>query len=198
MMPTTLWMRHGTCRDGLRRPTAHAQPSSPLTAQGAVEARRAASALRERRWQPALVVPSPLRRARQTAAILSRELDAPLAEPVTTFTEWQAPPCVHRMTPSQYPPEYLAWRRQRGGHPDSTLPGGESLRSFANRAMTAAETACRMSRKHGAVLVVSHRLLIGAVAAVHAGHRQPAEIFEYARTFSILPARLWPVSEEQP
>ncbi len=41
------------------------------------------------------------------------------------------------------------------------------------------------------MLVVSHRLLIGAVAALHHGYRHPADIFGYAGDFRLAPAHLW-------
>jgi probable phosphoglycerate mutase len=48
------------------------------------------------------------------------------------------------------------------------------------------------------VLIVSHRLLIGAVAALHQGYQHPAEIFRYAKGFHLGPTRLWPVLPREP
>ncbi|MFD0202631.1 MULTISPECIES: histidine phosphatase family protein [Saccharothrix] len=191
MTPAALWMRHGTCDDGLCRPDAHARPSSPLTIAGTVEAELTAGELHKRRWQPALIASSPLRRARQTASIVADALDTRLAEPTSAFAEWQAPYCVLGLAPSQYPPDYIAWREQRARNPDSALPGGESLRAFAERALEAATFAHDLVTEHGPVLIVSHRLLIGAVAAIHRGHRHPADIFGYASDFRLAPAHLW-------
>jgi probable phosphoglycerate mutase len=184
-------MRHGTCDDGLCRPDAHARPDSPLTITGSVEAELTARELHEQRRQPALVASSPLRRAQQTAAIVADILSAHLTDPVRAFAEWRAPYCVLGRTPSQYPPDYLAWREQRAHHPDSALPGGESLRAFAERAAEAATTARDLATQDGPVLIVSHRLLIGAVAALHRGYRHPTEIFGYASDFRLAPGRLW-------
>jgi probable phosphoglycerate mutase len=184
-------MRHGTCDDGLCRPRAHARPDSPLTIGGIVEAELTAHELRRHRWQPSLIVPSPLRRARQTASIVARTFGARVAEPIATFAEWRAPLCVLGRTPAQYPPEYVAWREQRTNDVDSALMGGESLRAFAERAAKASAMAHELATQHGPVLVVSHRLLIGAVVAIHRGHRQPAEIFGFASDFRLAPAHLW-------
>jgi broad specificity phosphatase PhoE len=191
MNPAALWMRHGTCDDGLRRPDAHARPGSPLTIAGAVEAELAARKLHEHRLQPTLIVSSPLRRARQTATIVAGALDTCLAEPLSAFAEWQAPHCVLGRTPSQYPPDYIAWREQRTNIPDSALSGSESLHAFTQRAREAATIASDLATENGPVLIVSHRLLIGAVAALHRGYQHPGDIFSYARDFRLAPAQLW-------
>ncbi|MGI9001213.1 MAG: histidine phosphatase family protein [Pseudonocardia sp.] len=191
MTPAALWMRHGTCDDGLCRPGAHARPDSPLAVVGIVEAELTARELHTHRWQPVLIASSPLRRAQQAAAIVAAALDTRLAEPISAFAEWRAPHCVLGLAPSQYPPDYIAWRNERAHNPDSALPGGESLRAFAERALEAATTARDLAAEHGPVLIVSHRLLIGAVAALHHGYRHPADIFGYASDFRLAPAHLW-------
>jgi len=191
MTPAALWMRHGTCDDGLCRPGAHARPGSPLTIAGTVEAELTARELHKHRWQPALIASSPLRRARQTAAIVACASDTRLAEPNSAFAEWRAPRCVLGLAPSQYPPDYITWRQQRADNPDSALPGGESLRAFTERVLEAATIADDLATQHGPVLIVSHRLLIGALAAVHRGYRHPADIFGYASDFRLAPAQLW-------
>lgn len=197
MTPAVLWMRHGTCDDGLCRPGAHARPHSGLTIAGTVEAELAADQLCGRRRRPALTVSSPLRRARQTATIVAARLHSRLAEPIAAFTEWRAPGCVLGLTASQYPPEYLAWREQRAFDTDSTLPGGESLRTFAERAQEAAAIAHDLATEHGSVLIVSHRLLIGAVAAHHDGYRRPSDVFRHATAFHLAPGRPWTVPTEE-
>jgi probable phosphoglycerate mutase len=191
MTPAVLWMRHGTSDDGIYRPGAHARPGSPLSIGGAVEAELTAHELRHHHWQPALVASSPLRRARQTAVIVADTLDTRLTEPTSMFVEWRAPDCVLGRAPGQYPPDYIAWREQRACNPDSALPGGESLRGFAERALEATTTAHDLATEHGPVLIVSHRLLIGAVTGLHCGYRHPADVFNYASDFRLAPAHLW-------
>lgn len=191
MNPAAFWMRHGTCDDGLCRPDAHARPGSPLTIAGIIEAELTARALHTRGRQPALIASSPLRRARHTAAIVAGTLNARLADPISAFAEWHAPHRVLGLAPNRYPPDYLAWRDQRAHNPDSALPGGESLRAFTERAVEAATLARDLATEHGPALIVSHRLLIGAVAALHHGYRQPADIFGYATDFRLAPAQLW-------
>lgn len=196
MTVTALWMRHGTCHDGIIRPTAHARPGSPLTVAGTVEAELAARELQKHRWQPALITSSPLRRARQTAVVAADTLGAHLTDPIGVFAEWRAPDCVLGRAPGQYPPDYVTWRERRERDPDSALPGGESLRAFAERAAEATTIAHALVTEHGPVLIVSHRLLIGAVAALHQGYQHPAEIFNYAKDFRLDPTHLWLASRE--
>jgi probable phosphoglycerate mutase len=191
MTPAALWMRHGTCDDGLCRPRAHARPDSPLTIAGMVEAELTALELHKHRWQPVLIASSPLRRARQTAAIVAEALNTRVVEPISAFAEWRAPHCVLGLAPNQYPADYIAWRNQRAHNPDSALPGGESLRAFGERALEAATIAHDLATQHGPVLIVSHRLLIGAVAALANGYRRPADIFGHASDFRLAPAHLW-------
>jgi probable phosphoglycerate mutase len=198
MTPAILWMRHGTCDDGLCLPAAHARPDSPLTIGGIVEAELAAHELRKRRWQPGLIVSSTLLRARQTASVVARTLGVDLAQPTAAFAEWQAPYCVLGRTPAQYPPEYVAWREQRTYQADAALPGGESLGAFAHRAGEARAIASDLATQNGPVLVVSHRLLIGAVAALGLGHQQPTDIFGFASGFRIGPAHLWVPPQGEP
>jgi broad specificity phosphatase PhoE len=196
MTPSVLWMRHGTCHDGLRHPAAHARPDSPLTAGGARGAERTARHLHHHGWRPALVTSSHLRRARHTAQIAARVVGTHLAQPEPVFAEWQAPHCVLGRSAAQYPTAYRTWRDQRASRPDSALPGGESLRRFAERAAQAATAAHRLTAEHGPVLIVSHRLLIGAVAALHLGYRDAADIFRYASDFHLTPAHLWAPNQE--
>ncbi|MGH3864108.1 histidine phosphatase family protein [Actinokineospora sp.] len=198
MTPAALWMRHGTCDDGLCRPLAHARPGSPLTIAGTVEAELTANELYTHRWRPVLIASSPLRRARQTAAIVASTLDTRLAEPIGALAEWQAPHSVLGLAPNQYPPDYITWRKQRAHNPDSALPGGESLRAFADRAQEAENIAHSLAAEHGQVLIVSHRLLIGAVAALHHGYSHSVDVFGYASDFRLAPAHLWAAPPGEP
>lgn len=190
-LPRVAWMRHGTSVDGLCRPNAHAQPSSPLAIVGALEVESAAARISAERPAVGRIVTSPLRRARQTAAIVSAATGHTTADPLSIFEEWRAPDCVLGLAPVDYPRDYRMWRAVRARYPSSALPGGESLQAFATRAATANATAQALANEHGRVLVVSHRVLIGAVAATVTGIRDPAEIFAYATGFELEPAGIW-------
>lgn len=188
--PPVVWIRHGTSVDGLDRPTAHARPDTPLSDRGRDEARATADLVRE--LGAGRVVSSPLPRAWETARILATALDVPPDEPWSCLREWRAPDCVLGLAPGDYPPEYRRWRRARGVEVHSALPGGESLAGFARRAATAGalvnDIATTSTRP---VLVVSHVLLIGAVAAHAHGIDEPGAAFAAARCFSLPPAGCW-------
>ena len=155
MTPAVIWMRHGTCDDGLCRPDAHARPASPLTIAGAVETLTTARVLAEKARKPALIVTSPLRRAQQSGAIVADALGVRQLPPIPAFTEWRAPTCVLGLGPDEYPANYRVWRTERGSAPDSALPGGDNLRAFAERAAVAAALAHGLAEDNGRLLVVT-------------------------------------------
>ncbi|WP_082159400.1 histidine phosphatase family protein [Micromonospora sp. HK10] len=192
---TTLWIRHGTSLDGITRPHAHARPDTPLTARGAAQIAATAHTLRECGVRPAIVLTSPHPRAAISAEILAALLGVPLAAPNPLYAEWRAPDCVLGKGPDDYPPEYRTWRTNRLRHPDSTLAGGESLSALHKRAMAAA-TVLGHPVEGRAALIVSHRVLIGAVAAITAGASRPPEVFQAARRFALEPAGIWPALAE--
>lgn len=185
--PPLVWMRHGTCRDGLQEPPVHAHPDSPLTALGRTEAAVAARRIASAHWRPALVVSSPLPRAIATAALVADQVGSTLGKPDRVFAEWAAPYCVRGLGSAQYPPEYRDWQRRRASDPDSALPGGESLRALHQRAVAADTRARELADSWGSVLVVSHKVLIGSVAALDRGISDPGTMFEIARDFPLLP-----------
>jgi broad specificity phosphatase PhoE len=187
MTSTITWMRHGTCADGRDQPDAHARPASPLTPLGACQAARAAGEIAGR---ADAVASSALTRARTTARIVADRSGLTLLPADAVFNEWRAPACVLGRTPAQYPDAYKEWRRHRARNPDDALPGGESLTAFRDRALDALQTAEHLARAHSRLVVVSHRLLIGAIAALRSGTYDAAEVFEAARAFTLRPAAL--------
>jgi broad specificity phosphatase PhoE len=190
--PTVLWMRHGTCDDGLHQPPAHAHPDSPLTQLGRVQVAHTARWLTAVGWKPAVIACSPLRRATASAHVLATELGGcPILSPDTLFTEWSTPECVRGKTPAQYPPEYHTWRHLRKTDPTSALPGGESLTELFQRAAQARAHAHDLTARHQRVLIVSHKLLIGTVAALTDHITNPVHAFECARKFPLQPATTW-------
>ncbi|WP_353890647.1 histidine phosphatase family protein [Micromonospora sp. WMMA1363] len=184
-------MRHGTCLDGLCRPHAHARPGTPLTTRGIAEVVSTARRLLRRGFKPNVILTSPLPRATASARILAEILGAPIAPPDQLYAEWRAPHCVLGLSPDDYPSEYREWQSERLRDPDSALPGGESLTALRQRATEAVSRAHEAARE-GEVLIVSHRVFIGVVAATLDGARSPQGIFRSARDFELAPAMLWP------
>ncbi len=162
-----------------------------LTAGGADQIRRAGHSLAGSGPTPSLIVSSPLARAAESAQILSRVLGVELAEPNPVFAEWRPPDCVLGLTAAQYPAAYRAWRQRRATETHTSLAGGESLSAFAERAAMALELALNLRDEHGPLVVVSHKLLIGAVRALIGGTPEPAEMFDDARGCQIPPAGYW-------
>ncbi|WP_372494215.1 histidine phosphatase family protein [Actinoallomurus purpureus] len=189
---TSIWLRHGTCEDGLRRPRAHARPDSALTEQGEREVIAAAMSHSE---AVTLILTSPLRRAVASAAILSDRWQVPVAPPDERLAEWRAPSCVLGREPTEYPPPYRAWQRRRLTEPDDALPGGESLRALADRAESARVHVLTLAERIGLIVVVSHRVFIGCIAARSAGIDDPADMFTFARRFTIEPAGSWRLTD---
>lgn len=185
MTATILWMRHGTCADGYHRPDAHARPASPLTPLGACQAIHAAGRIA---GNAGAIVSSTLTRARSTARLVADHAGLTLLPADPVFDEWHAPVCVLGLTPAQYPDDYKNWRHRRTRNPDDALPGGESLTAFRDRAISAIQSAERLGRDHGRLIVVSHRLLIGAVTALRSGTGDAAGVFEAACAFTLNPA----------
>ncbi|MET8251487.1 histidine phosphatase family protein [Micromonospora sp. NPDC005197] len=192
---TTLWIRHGSSLDGITRPHAHARPDTPLTARGAAQIAATAHALRDCGIRPAIVLTSPHPRATTSAEILAALLGVPLAAPNPLYAEWRAPDCVLGKEPDDYPPEYRTWRTHRLRDPDSTLIGGESLTALYQRA-TAASAILGHASEGITALIVSHRVLIGAVAAITAGASDPQDVFQAACRFTLAPAGIWPALAE--
>ncbi|MFI9487384.1 histidine phosphatase family protein [Promicromonospora sp. NPDC052451] len=191
MSATITWIRHGTCADGFHRPEAHARPRSLLTRLGARQAERAAQTLRKSGLTSGVIASSTLLRARSTARIVSELTGLTLSPADSTFDEWRAPTCVLGRSPAQYPDAYVEWRSRRTTDPKSALPGGESLVEFHGRARRAMAAAELLAEAGAPVVVVSHRLLIGAVAAISAGTDDPVAVFNHARHFELRPAEAW-------
>jgi probable phosphoglycerate mutase len=130
-----------------------------------------------------------------SAEILAALLDVPLATPNPLYAEWRAPDCVLGKEPEEYPFEYQTWRTHRLREPDSTLAGGESLRALYERA-TAASAILGHAGEGNTALIVSHRVFIGAVAAITAGASCPQDVFQAACRFTLAPAGIWPALAE--
>lgn len=185
-----VWMRHGLSADAVARPGAHARPDAALHPDGYEAIAATAAAMAD--LGVTVVLTSPLRRARATADRVAAALGNRHVIPLDELVEWRAPTCVLGLAPADYPPDYLGWKQVRAGQPDACLPGGESLSAFAARTGHAASRVTTFADAMGAtVLVVSHKLVIGAVAARAAGITEPGAVFDAAGAFDLPPAGWW-------
>lgn len=189
-----VWMRHGVCRDGEHRPHAHARPDSALIARGAAQAANRAREMLDGLLRPVTVLCSPLPRAQDTARVVATVLGGTVRPPSDVLAEWRAPSCVLGLGPAEYPPEYRSWREARLDQPNTALPGGESIAAFASRARLAVDMADEAAASC-TVVVCSHRLLIGAVAALAHGLDDPAALFSAACSFPLAYASTWPAAD---
>lgn len=154
-------MRHAAYEGCL--PGHHAPPDAPLSAEGRAQIHRALP-LPE---GITAIVTSPLLRARQTAGLLSRLTGIPVIDTSPLLAEWRAPSIVIGHAPETYPPEYRAWREQRTTNLTLACGDGESLAELYDRAGLCAEYLThRSGDQAGAVLAVSHKLLLSVLTQV--------------------------------
>lgn len=110
-----------------------------------------------------LLVSSPLRRARETAAALGREpaIDEDLRELDQGALEGLTP----REALAAHPAFFAAWAEDPGA---VVVPGGEGLRAARDRA-AAAVARWQARAPGGRLVVVAHQLVLSALAATWAG-----------------------------
>ncbi|MEW9549511.1 bifunctional RNase H/acid phosphatase [Nonomuraea sp. NPDC050783] len=147
-----LLLRHGETELSLeRRFSGLGEPD--LTPNGLAQAEAAADRLSREPYRLDVIVSSPLKRARRTAAAVAErtgldvEVDDDLRE--TDFGAWEG----HTFTEVQrrWPAELAAWLAD----PEAAPPGGESFASVARRVQAAGERL--VERYEGkTVLAVSH------------------------------------------
>jgi ribonuclease H / adenosylcobalamin/alpha-ribazole phosphatase len=148
---TTVLLRHGeTPLSGERRYAGRGD--IPLTATGLEQAAAAAARLAARGGLD-LIVTSPLRRTRQTAAAVAAAAGVPLVAgdgwAETDFGEWEG--LSHAEAERAWPEQMAAWFNDTSAAP----PGGESFAATSERVLAALDTL--LAEHAGAtVLVVSH------------------------------------------
>lgn len=154
-----LW-RHGeTDYNAAGRMQGHLD--SALTEVGWNQARFAAPALA--RFEPELVIASDLRRATDTAAVLTEAIGVPLRLDKrlreTHLGEWQG--MTGPEVDAQAPGERERWRQDATWAP----PGGESRIDVAERAAEVVGDLLRDEYDYGTVLLAAHGGLILALTA---------------------------------
>ncbi|TMR23682.1 bifunctional RNase H/acid phosphatase [Nonomuraea turkmeniaca] len=147
-----LLLRHGETELSLERRFS-GLGDAELTANGLAQASAAADRLSREPYRPEVIVTSPLRRARQTAAAVAERtgLDVEVADDLreADFGAWEG----HTFTEVQrkWPAELAAWLAD----PAAAPPGGESFATTAHRIEAARERL--VERYEGkTVLAVSH------------------------------------------
>lgn len=143
----TLLLRHGQTAHSVERRFSGTAGDPPLTATGRAQARAAAGMLRGTAYE--VVVSSPLRRARQTAEALGREvvLDEGFRE--TDFGVWEG--FTFAEIGERWPEELQAWLAD----PTVAPPGGESFADTEVRVRAALDRTL-VAYQGGRIVIVSH------------------------------------------
>lgn len=176
-----LWLRHAEVSEN--RIYNHVSDKALVTKAGLEAAREQLRSIEIDR--PRLIFSSPLQRAVQTADLVSNVFSGPLPQTNAVFSEWRPPRLMVDVPPIEEPWFYDAWRSHRLAYPNSTFDHSESVAAFARRAQLALSLASSAAVDGGTIVVVSHKVLIGAVAAIHGGARGASEIFESAKCTSL-------------
>jgi probable phosphoglycerate mutase len=172
-----LLLRHAQSTWNARR-LWQGQGDPPLSGTG--RARAAECADRVRALAPDLAVASDLRRARETAEIVTRGLAIELCVDVR-WREWDVGEWSGRSRAEireRWPELYRAFRE---GDPDVTPPGGEPRRALGERVRAAAR-ALFASHPERRILVVTHRGVIHALL--------PESVPEHLEVHSLVPPKL--------
>lgn len=143
----TLLLRHGQTAHSVERRFSGVAGDPQLTATGRAQARAAAGMLRSAPFD--VVVSSPLRRARETAEVLGREVLVDDGFRETDFGQWEG--FTFSEIAQRWPDEMQAWLAD----PTVAPPDGES---FADTEVRVREALARTLATYqgGRVVVVSH------------------------------------------
>jgi broad specificity phosphatase PhoE len=179
-MATVLWARHGENVANLTRTFSHRVFDGDLTPAGRRQARALAARLAGRDRDPVgQLVCSPLRRARQTAEIISRLLALPIAAERDDLRELNVGDLDGRSDEQSwrvYDGVLAAWQ---AGRLDARFPGGESCLELHGRVAGAiAEVAAPAG---GAVtLIVAHGGALRMCLPLLTGDPDPGTDIPYA------------------
>ena len=159
-----IWlMRHAHYEGHI--PGHHAHPDAPLSAEGRAQARRAARILPN---GIAGVITSTMPRAQETAETICQYTGLPLIAASDTFIEWRAPTAVLGKGPTNYPPSYRTWRKQRLERPETHYEDGESLLELHRRA-TEGAALLELAASSSGVLLISHTIFLGVFTRLQEG-----------------------------
>jgi broad specificity phosphatase PhoE len=175
------WARHGENAANLSRRLSYRVYDGDLTERGIAQAEQLAETLRASALQYQLLVSSPLRRARQTADILSARLGLPVAAELDDLREVNVGELDGRNDDAawlRYDAILAAWR---SGQLDQRFPGGESGYELAERirramravAMRAVAMRAVAGQVPGTAIVVAHGASIRAAIPLLTGQPDP-------------------------
>jgi broad specificity phosphatase PhoE len=171
-MTVVHWARHGENVANLSGTFSYRVFDGDLTDRGIAQARSLAERLHAATDRYGLLVCSPLRRARQTAQIVSGRLGLPVAAELDDLREvnvgeldGRADDCAWRV----YEATLAGWR---SGHLSRRFPGGESGDELAARTRRALRGIAAQARGADAV-VIAHGASIRAAVPALTGQPDP-------------------------
>jgi broad specificity phosphatase PhoE len=168
-----IWLMRHAAYAG-HRPGHHARPDAPLSEEGRQQVHDALPLPTDTSG----IITSPLVRARQTAELLAHHTSLPILAISELLAEWRAPTTILDRTPTTYPLAYRNWRQQRLDDPTSRYEDAETLAELHHRALECATFLATVADKHGAILAVSHKLLLGVLRHRESGPRAFAKAAE--------------------
>jgi broad specificity phosphatase PhoE len=171
-MSVVHWARHGENVANLSRTFSYRVFDGDLTNSGIAQAERLAERLHAATDRYGLLVCSPLRRARQTAEIVSARLGLPVAAELDDLREVNVGELDGRADDSawrMYEAILTAWR---SGQLSQRFPGGESGDELAVRTRRALESIAAQAGGTEAV-VIAHGASIRAAVPILTGQPDP-------------------------
>ncbi|WP_304455749.1 histidine phosphatase family protein [Nocardiopsis sp. YSL2] len=120
------------------------------------------------------IVSSPLPRALQTAELLAENSGISLLDIIPDLREWRGPTAVQGISPEDFPEDYAEWRVKRTLDPTSRYEDGESPQELGGRAARIRGRLIALADRQGAILVVSHKILLRALTVPDG----PASVFD--------------------
>lgn len=172
VMTMVHWARHGENVANLTRRFSYRVFDGDLTDRGVMQAEQLAETLHNPGNRDAVLVCSPLRRARQTAQIVSARLGLPVWAELEDLREVNVGDLDGRSDDeawATYDAVLAAWR---SGQHDHRFPGGESAHDLAARMGRALWTIAERAGP-GDAIVVAHGANIRAAIPVLTGQPDP-------------------------
>lgn len=172
IMTVVHWARHGENVANTSRTFSYRVFDGDLTDRGIAQAGQLAGALRAAGYGYGLLVCSPLRRARQTAGIISARLQLPVAAELEDLREVNVGDLDGRNDDRAWQAYEATLARWRSGELGQRFPGGESGDELATRIGRALRVIARWAGAEDAI-VVAHGASIRAAVPALTGQPDP-------------------------
>lgn len=183
-MTILLWARHGENGANVSRTLSHRRLDPGLTDRGVQQARDLAERLTRQDEAVGLVVSSPLRRARETAAVVTERLGLPPAAAVEELRELDVGSLDGRSDEQAWQTYLSVLAAWSAGDTAMRFPDGEDHRELVERLQRGLVRAARSGQvggpgqggagsRSGAVLAVAHGGNLGAAVQALTGTAPP-------------------------